>query len=319
MDINNERAIVELSIVVPVYNESENIQMIYSKLIPVLENLTADFEIVFVDDGSRDGTLDIIKSINIRDQRVLGISLSRNFGHQIAIIAGLEFVKGQLVVTMDADMQHPPSIVKNLYSKIKEGYDIVNTLRKDDKGNGIVKRETSKWFYKIINKLSDVPIHKGSADFRIMNRKALDAFLEMKEKDRFNRGLVSWMGFNQTYIHYDAPKRYKGSTKYSFWKMVGLAKDGIFSFSSKPLRISFYLGLVVSVLGLFYTIYSITQYFLGNTQPGWTSIMAVVLIIGGVQLVSIGIIGEYLARVFNEVKNRPLYYINEYIKSDTKN
>ncbi len=306
----------QISIVIPLLNEEGNIKVLYESLLPVVEKISADYEIVFVDDGSKDSSFDIITKISQLNKRVLGISLSRNFGHQIALSAGLEHASGEAVVMLDADMQHPPEIIVDLYNKYKEGFDIVNTIRTETADVGIFKKITSYYFYKLINRLSDIHIEPAAADFRLMNRKTVNAFLQMKEKDRFTRGLVSWMGFKQAQIEYIAPQRFAGKSKYSLLKMFRFAADGITAFSAKPLRVSFFAGIIVSFTGLLYAIYAIFQYFGGKNIPGWTSILVSILIIGGIQLISIGIIGEYLARVFNEAKNRPMYLVKEYTTSE---
>ncbi|MGQ0826827.1 MAG: glycosyltransferase family 2 protein [Bacteroidota bacterium] len=303
---------VHISIVIPLLNEEGNIPMLYITLLPLIERISPDYEIIFVDDGSTDGSFARIADICSQDKHVLGISLSRNFGHQVALTAGMEHSSGEVVITMDADMQHPPELVPELYKKYKEGFDIVNTLREETDGSTAFKIITSRWFYKVINTLSDTHIQGGAADFRLMSRKTINAFLQLKEKNRFTRGLISWMGFSQATISYTASARFSGRSKYSTVKMFGYAVDGIISFSAKPLRISFYLGLITSLMGLLYAIYAIVEYYGGKTIPGWTSILVSVLIIGGIQLISIGIIGEYLARVFNEAKNRPLYLVKKY-------
>ncbi len=301
-----------ISVVAPLLNEEGNILVLYQALVPVLEKISSDYEIIFIDDGSTDNSFNVITDISKQNERVLGISLSRNFGHQVALAAGLEHASGEVVITMDADMQHPPEMISALYQKYLEGFDIVNTNRIESEDAGVIKNLTSSWFYKIINNLSDIRIEPGSADFRLMNRKAVDAFLQLKEKGRFTRGLISWMGFKQEMIPYSAPARFSGKTKYSFMKMFRFAADGITSFSAKPLRVSFFAGLIVSLIGLLYAIYAVIEYFGGKTIPGWTSILVSILIIGGIQLISIGIIGEYLSRVFNESKNRPLYLVKNY-------
>ncbi len=306
----------QISVVIPLLNEEGNITVLYESLVNVLTTISTDFEIIFVDDGSKDSSFEKITNISNQDNRVLGISLSRNFGHQVAITAGLEHSCGEVVITMDADMQHPPELILSLYQKYKEGYDIVNTIREESEDAGMFKKATSKWFYSIINKLADIRIEPASADFRLMNRKTVDAFLQLKEKNRFTRGLISWMGFHQAYITYKAATRFSGKTKYSITRMFGFAADGITSFSAKPLRISFYMGVIVSFIGLLYSIYAIFAFFSGKTIPGWTSILVSILIIGGIQLISIGIIGEYLARVFNEAKNRPLYLVKNYASKE---
>jgi glycosyltransferase involved in cell wall biosynthesis len=300
-----------LSIVVPCFNEEKNITQLYDELVIVLNRINAQYEIIFIDDGSKDNTFSVIKNISEKDKNVSGISLSRNFGHQVAIMAGLQHSKGDLAIMMDADLQHPPEIILQLIAEYEKGFDIVNTKRLDTQGAGVIKKISSSFFYRLINFLSDVKIESSSADFRLMTRKAVDAFLRLEEKDRFTRGLISWMGFKQSVIEYTVSLRFAGKSKYTLKKMFHFGMDGITSFSSKPLRISFYLGLFLFFVGLLYSVYAIVRYFNGNTVAGWTSILVSVLIIGGIQLLSIGIIGEYIARIFNEAKARPLYFIKE--------
>ena len=218
---------------------------------------------------------------------------------------------GEVVITMDADMQHPPQLIAKLYEKYKEGFDIVNTRRLDTEGAGVVKNITSKIFYSLINHISDFKIEPSSADFRLMNRKSVTAFVSLKEKDRFTRGLVSWIGYRQAMIDYNAPERYAGKTKYTIRKMLRFGVDGITSFSSKPLRISFYLGLIIFIIGVIYSVYAIIEHIKGHTVQGWTSLLISIFIIGSIQLLSIGILGEYIARLFNEAKDRPLYFVKE--------
>lgn len=309
---------VHISVVIPLLNEEGNIPLLYITLSEVLEKISSDYEIIFVDDGSKDQSFARIADICRQNERVLGIALSKNFGHQIALTAGMEHSSGELVITMDADMQHPPEVIQDLYKKYLEGFDIVNTVRTETADSGRFKKITSGGFYKIINNLSDIHIEPGAADFRLMNRKTVNAFLQLKEKNRFTRGLISWMGFKQAMVPYTAPARFSGKSKYSVLKMFRFAADGITSFSAKPLRISFYSGIMVSLIGLLYAIYAVVEYFGGKTIPGWTSILLSILIIGGIQLISIGIIGEYLARVFNEAKGRPLYYVKEYTSDKNK-
>jgi polyisoprenyl-phosphate glycosyltransferase len=309
--INSAASATDLSIVIPCYNEEKNIRKLYDELKLVLTGLKYSFEIIFADDGSRDETFAQIRSLHEQDSHVNGISLSRNFGHQIALYAGMSNATGNIVITMDGDLQHPPAIIAELLQKYEEGYDIVNTRRIDPKDIGAFKKLSSSFFYKLMNTMSDVRIEPASADFRLMNRKAVDAFLQIPERDRFTRGLVSWMGFRQAVIDYHAAPRFAGKSKYTLRKMMRFASAGITSFSSKPLRISFYFGLIIFFLGLGYAIYAIIAHFLGKTVSGWTSIMVSVLIIGGVQLLSIGIIGEYIAKIFHESKARPMFFIKD--------
>jgi dolichol-phosphate mannosyltransferase len=301
----------EISVIVPLYNEAVNIEALYSALMESLQPLNRLFEIVFVDDGSRDGSFDLVKSLNAKDNRIKGLSLSRNFGHQIALTAGMQHAGGSIIISMDADLQHPPEVIPHLLNEYSKGFDIVNTRRLDPKETGYFKKMTSRYFYRFINMVADVSIPESSSDFRLMSRKALDAFLQFSERDRFTRGLVSWMGFRQSIINYECAPRLAGKSKYTLRRMLHFAVDGITSFSAKPLRIASYTGILFFVLGFIYAGSAIIKYFLGKTIPGWTSLLVTVLILGGIQLLSLGIIGEYLARIFNESKARPLYFIKD--------
>lgn len=298
-----------ISIIIPCLNEENNIDLLYRRLLPVLAELGADYELIFVDDGSSDGTFEQIKALNAIDEKVGGISFSRNFGHQVALLAGIQYASGALIITMDGDLQHPPEAIPLLIGKAQEGYDIVNTRRIDPEGIDAFKRSSSSLFYRSMSYLSEVRIEPAGADFRLMNRRAADAFLHFPERSRFTRGLVSWMGFRQAVVEYQAEERASGQTKYSLGKMIRLGIDAITSFSSKPLRISFFTGLFISMLGLSYGLYIFFAFLTGRTIQGWASIMLTLLIIGGAVLINLGIVGEYIARIFNEVKARPLYFI----------
>jgi polyisoprenyl-phosphate glycosyltransferase len=302
---------LELSLVIPLFNETENITPLYRAIIPVIHKLNRSTEIIFVDDGSLDHSFDLVKYLASQDPRVKGISLSRNFGHQVALTAGLQQAKGSLIVTLDADLQHPPEIIISLIDQYEQGFDIVNTRRMDSSDNGYFKRLSSRYFYRFMNRIADISLTESSSDFRLMTRKALDCFLQFEEKDRFTRGLVSWMGFRQTVVDYECPPRFAGQSKYTLRKMLHFAADGITSFSAKPLRIASYMGVIVFLIGLLYTGYAIIRHISGNTIPGWTSLLVTVLLLGGIQLLSLGVIGEYLARIFNESKSRPLYFIKD--------
>ena len=301
----------DISIIVPVYNESGNIQKLYAQLTAVLSGLPYSHEILFVDDGSDDDSFLLMKEIAAKDSGFRGLKFSRNFGHQQAITAGLKHTAGSAVIMMDGDMQHPPALIPGLIEKWKEGFEIVNTIRKDNARISLFKKLSSGLFYVIINKLSTHRIEPASADFRLMDRKVVDAFLGLEEKERFIRGLVNWVGFRSTAIVYESGDRLAGESKYTFRKMLKFALTAVTSFSVKPLRISFYLGTLIAGLGFLYGVYAIYMAVIGAAVPGWTSILISVLFLGGVQLISIGLLGEYIGRIFNEVKNRPLYLITE--------
>lgn len=299
----------KLSIVIPSYNEEQNIPLLFDKIKNSVNNIA--YECIFVDDGSSDNTFKQIELLSEKYPEVKGLSFSRNFGHQIALLAGLQHSTGDIIVMMDADGQHPPEIIKQLIDEYKNGYEIVNTRRLTTANSGVIKDNTSKWYYKIINSLSEVKIEPASSDFRLMTRKAVDAFLQLEEKDRFTRGLISWIGFKQSIIDFEAPDRMTGTSKYTFKKMIRFAFDGITSFSSKPLKFSLYSGIFALLFGVAYSIYALVVFIMGETIPGWTSMILVILFLGGIQLISIGIIGEYQARIFNESKKRPHYFIQK--------
>ncbi len=310
-------SISKLSIVVPCFNEESNIQELFKELIDVINVLTFSSEVIFVDDGSKDNTFSEIEKIALENKFVSGISLSRNFGHQIALLAGLEKSTGDVVITMDGDLQHPPNIIPELIKKYEDGYDIVNTRRIDPESISFFKKKSSKLFYTLINKLSDIKVEPFSADFRLMSRETVDAFLSIKEHDRFTRGLVSWIGFKQGVVKYKANSRFSGKSSYTFKKMIKLAINGITTMSSKPLRISLYLGLIFFITGIIYAAFILYNYFTGVNVEGWTSILITILVLGGIQLLILSIIGEYVSRIFNETKSRPLYLIKK--KTGTNN
>ncbi len=305
---------IDISLVIPLLNEEGNINELLNRLKSTMDGLGKSWEIILVDDGSKDSTFEKIRQFADKDSRITGISLSRNFGQQIALIAGLNEAHGQSVITLDADLQHPPELIPQLLDLQSQGYDIVNTKRIEHQGTGRFKKWSSSTFYSLLNRLSDVKLEPGSADFRLFSRKALEAFLAFPEKDRFNRGLVVWMGFRQGIVSYVAPPRTQGQTNYTLKKMMQLGLDGITAFSSKPLRISAYLGILTTLLGLLYMVYALIAFVTGHTSPGWTSLIAVVVLLGGVQLLCMGIIGEYIARIYNESKNRPLFFIKDHTR-----
>ena len=309
--MSEARTLNLLSIVVPVFNEEEVLPIFIEELKRELSALSSSKEILLIDDGSSDGTWALIKQLAKKYESVKGISLSRNFGHQSALKAGLDHAKGEAVISMDGDLQHPPALISLMVEKYSEGFDVVSTLRASTAGVSQFKKRSSKIYYMLINYFSDLNLKPGSADFRLMSRKAVGGFQELKEKDRFTRGLVSWVGYSTYEIEYQSPKRAAGESKYTFGKMIRFALTGITSFSSKPLRVSFIIGLIISSLGVLYSLYAIYQKIIGNSVEGWTSLLISVLLIGGIQLISIGILGEYIARIFYEVKDRPVYLIKD--------
>ncbi len=304
---------IEFTIVVPMYNEAAGILAFWQTLAGVLDTLPHDFEVLLVDDGSQDGTVRLIEDLAVADPRVRGIALSRNFGHQTAITAGIEHARGQAVITMDADLQHPPDVLPELIRVYQLGYDVVFTRRIDNTKVSLLKRWTSSAFYWLMSRMSDVPIEPNAADFRLMGPKAVAAFLQCGERSRFARGLVSWIGFRQTSVSFEVSDRVAGRSKYTLRKMFLLAFDGLTSFSSHPLRVSWLFGMLLTGGAMVYFGYAMLAHYRGDTVPGWTSIVLITMILGGVQLFSIGILGEYIGRIFTEVKQRPLYFI----QSDT--
>ncbi len=298
-----------VSAVLPCFNEQDNIKAIYVSLTEVLKPYE-NYELLFVDDGSTDATLETIRLIAAADPKVRFISLSRNFGHQHALKAGLDHASGDCVVSLDADMQHPPALIPAMIEQWQQGFEVVNTIRGEQKSLSVSKKFTSGLFYNLVNKLSSVEIKPGVADFRLLDRKVVDALKQFNENYIFLRGLIPWMGFKQTSVHFEPSERLSGQTKYSFIRMLRLALDGITSFSSRPLYLSIAIGSVIAGLAFLYGIYAVyVHLFTEDALPGWTSITASVLFIGGIQLIMLGIIGIYLGKLFIENKKRPNYLI----------
>jgi len=304
---------ITLSVICPCYNEADVIELFHNALCGVLDPLDeVDYEIVYVDDGSSDTTLDRLNALAKENPRIRVVSLSRNFGHQIALTAGLDFARGNAVVMMDTDLQHPPELVPKMIEKWREGYDIVSAVRRETAGATWFKNATSKSFYWLLNKLSRVEIPEGVADFTLLSARVYQQLRDMRERHRFIRGMISWMGFNRTFVHYDARDRAAGVSKYTFPRMMSMALDAVVSFSSTPLRIATGIGLFVTFLGFLYLVWILVRaVFVGDLVVGWASLIAVTLILGGCQLLFIGLLGQYLARVFDEVKGRPIYVVKQ--------
>ena len=301
----------KITIVIPVYNEVSNLTLMLDALKNVFTPLPYLYNIIFVDDGSSDNSLAFIKQLAAANSEVNYISFSRNFGHQNALKAGLDMSDADAVISMDGDMQHPPSLLPQLLSLWEAGNDVVYTIRQDEKDIPLVKRKTSNLFYSILNRLSSIELEKGTADFRLLDKKVVNVLRDIKEYDLFWRGMVKWLGFKQASIEYAPAQRASGVSKYSFKKMVELALKGITSFSTKPLTIAIYLGFICSFSSLFYIPYAVMSYFSGATISGWASVIVTIAFFGGIQLMILGIIGMYLGKLFMQSKQRPHYIINE--------
>jgi polyisoprenyl-phosphate glycosyltransferase len=301
-----------LSVVAPAYDEAGVLPSFIARLAAVLDTVGEEWELVLVDDGSRDGTWGAIEAASRSDSRVRGIRLSRNFGHQLALTAGLSVARGDGVITMDSDLQHPPEAIPALLAAAREGNDVVYAVRSADDAAGFWKRFSARVFYRILNRLSTLELPEGAADFRWMSRRVVDVLASMPERHRFLRGLVRWAGYRQTFVEYRRGSREGGESKYGLRRMLLFAWDGMVSFSSFPLRVASILGVCVSLLGWLYLVYVLAvRVFTDHAIPGWTSVTAAVLILGGAQLVFLGILGQYIGRMYDDVKQRPLFLIAE--------
>jgi glycosyltransferase involved in cell wall biosynthesis len=304
---------IALSVVVPCANEEEVLRETNRRLILVLEQLGMEFELIYVDDGSSDATPELLGEFQSRDARIRVIQFSRNFGHQMAITAGLEHASGDAVVIIDADLQDPPEVIAEFYQKWLDGYDVVYGVRTERDGETAFKRCTAKMFYRFISSLSDTDIPLDTGDFRLMDRRVVDALLAMPERDRFVRGMVSWLGFSHIAVHYRRAARVAGVTKFSLFKMLRFATDGIVSFSILPLRLATWTGFAASGIAIMGILAALLERLFGvpGLVKGWTSMVITILFIGGVQLICLGIIGEYVGRIYGESKRRPLYVVRE--------
>jgi polyisoprenyl-phosphate glycosyltransferase len=300
------------SVVLPVHNEAGTLEELYSRLKAAMEGLGEPFEVIFVDDGSFDESLQIIKDLRNRDARIKLVALSRNFGHQAAITAGLDLARGDATIVMDSDLQHPPEVVPQLVSQWREGFEVVNAIRADRRGETIFKRLTARMFYWLLCRLSNTDMSPNVGDFRLIDRKALDAFKSMRESTRYLRGMFSWVGFRQTAIPYEYHDRHAGDPKYNFRRMLTLAVNGLVSFSNAPLELALHVGFVVAVLSFLAGIGDLVAKIIAvDTVPGWLSIAITVSFLGGMQLLILGVMGIYMSRMYEEVKSRPLYIVRE--------
>jgi glycosyltransferase involved in cell wall biosynthesis len=300
-----------ISVVVPVYNEQEVIEALHSRLLQVLAPDLASFEVVFVNDGSKDLSPQMLDQISRSDSRFKAVHFSRNFGHQAAVTAGLHAVSGQTVVVIDADLQDPPELIHQMIDKWDEGFDVVYAQKKRREGIGPLKRFAYYIYYRILGSLSDVEVPPDTGDFCLMDRQIVDLLNAMPERNRYVRGLRAWLGFRQTAILFERPARFAGETKYPFKRMVGLAIDGILSLSKAPLRLAMYLGFFASAISFILLLAFIAERLFGPSQlaRGWASTIVVILFLGGIQLICLGVIGEFIGRIYDEVKQRPLYVV----------
>lgn len=304
---------MRISVIIPIFNEEKNIETLYGRLVKVLGSSDEpDSEFLFVNDGSTDGSLRLIKQLGQKDERIGYLDLSRNFGHQIAVTAGLDRCTGDRVVIIDADLQDPPELIPELLARMDEGHDVVYAKRNTRKGEGFLKKATAKLFYRTLNRITQVPIPLDTGDFRVISRRVVDVLKQMPEREKFLRGQIAWMGFNQTFVEYDRDERKAGDSGYTWRRMLHFALDGITSFSNFPLKMATISGFVVSFISFILMLYALYSRFISKDyEPGWTSLMLSVLFIGGIQLIAVGIIGEYIGRISNNVKDRPLYLIKE--------
>ena len=310
----------KISILIPAYNEQDVLRHLYERLHKLAgETANYDFEFLFINDGSRDKTLEIIKTYAAKDHRVSYVNLSRNFGKETAMIAGLDHVTGDATVIIDADLQDPPELIPQMIKHWEDGYDDVYARRNSRNGETWFKKATSTAFYKLLQRSTHIPIQQDTGDFRLLDKRCVEALRQFRESQRYTKGMFSWIGYKKKEISYDRDPRAAGETKWNYFKLLELAIEGITSFTTAPLRISTVMGIATSILAFIYIIYLVIRtIFFGSDLAGYPSMMAVILFLGGVQLLSLGIIGEYIARIFNESKNRPLYFVEEYHKGKTE-
>lgn len=303
-----------VTILVPAYNEQDVLDMLYDRLKNIMDELSKyDFEVLLVNDGSKDDTLKIMQNLRKKDSRICYLNLSRNYGKETAMIAGLDYAKGDCVIIIDADLQDPPELIPDMLKYWEEGYDDVYAKRKSRKGESFLKKFTSKMYYKTLQSITNIEIQKDTGDFRLLDRRCVEALKSIRESQRYTKGLFSWIGYNKKEILFDRDPRAAGQTKWNYGKLINLSIDGLTSFTTAPLRWAAIIGLLVSLAGFIYMLAIIFKtIFYGVDVPGYSSTMVVILFLGGIQLIFLGVIGEYLGRTFNETKSRPLYFIDRY-------
>ncbi|WP_342043206.1 glycosyltransferase family 2 protein [Bacillus sp. OTU2372] len=308
---------IKYSIIVPVFNEEEVIQQTYQRLITVMDSTDAPYELLFINDGSKDRTEEILIEIGITDARVKLINFSRNFGHQVAISAGIDYAQGEAVVIIDADLQDPPELILDMIEKWMEGYEVVYARRLSRKGESFFKKKSASLFYRTLRSMTDIDIPLDTGDFRLMDRKVVQQMKGLHEKNRFVRGMASWVGFRQTAIEYERDERAAGETKYPLKRMLKLSMDGITSFSYKPLKLASYAGGLLAITGLIYMFYVFyLKIFTEATIPGWSSLIIIQLFFSSFVLILLGVMGEYIGRIYDETKNRPLYIVRDHYGMD---
>lgn len=304
----------KVSIMIPAFNEEECIPILFEKVKEIIDSQPSySWEVMFVNDGSTDNTVDIFENLRLKDKRINYIDLSRNYGKEVAMLAGIDYVTGDCMVIMDADLQHPPTLIPEMLKYWEEGYHDVYACRDYRQEETALKRWTSRTYYKLLQKLSGIPIQINTGDFRLLDRCCINALRQLRETQRYSKGFYSWIGFKKKKVLFEANKRFAGDTKWNTWRLIGLAIEGLTSFTIAPLRLSSIIGTVISLCSFIYFLFVIIRALaIGDPVPGYPSLMSVILFMGGVQLLSIGIIGEYLGRIFYETKNRPAYFVQSF-------
>ncbi len=315
--MKDDRTVPVFSIVAPAYNEERNLPLLCSRIAEVMDGRREPWELILVNDGSRDATLEVMMGLRARDPHVAVVNLSRNFGKEIATTAGLDHARGDAVIVIDADLQDPPELIPELVAAWRRGFDTVYAQRRERQGETWLKRASAAAFYRLLRHATSVPIPADTGDFRLMSRRVVDALGQVRERHRFMKGLFAWVGFKSCAVAYDRQPRHAGRTAWGYWKLWNFAVEGITSFTTIPLRAATYLGLFVGLASTIFLVQLLVRTLIfGNEVPGYPSLLAIVLFLGAAQLVTLGIIGEYLGRVFNEVKQRPLYLVEQYVPSD---
>lgn len=305
-----------ISVIIPCYNEQETVNRFYKEIKRVTDDiLDYSFEFIYVNDGSKDQTASLVKELHVKDERVCLVDFSRNFGKEAAMLAGMELAQGDAIVIMDVDLQDPPELVPKMIKLYEEGYENIYTRRRNREGEPPIRSFFANLFYKLINQMSDVEIINGARDYRLLSRRAVDELIKLKEKNRFSKGLFQWVGYDSICLEFDHVERVAGETKWSFMKLVDYAIEGIMDFSNAPLRFATYTGIVIAVISFLYLIYILIETMInGSTTAGWPSLVCIILFLGGIQLIFLGVIGEYIGRIYNEVKERPIYIVKEVVK-----